>query len=177
MAARITWNLHATFARSGGDVAASVWVRCQRWRPGSTAVMACGIRGPMAADRCGWHAPQFLTREWDTPRSSVSDLAAYLVFVVATSVVLSWVTNTARGSVWLAILAHTAVNFTLTALPLITGRGLPSLWPATTGIGVLALLAIAITGGRLGHRTPDTPQATNPPSRPTATSKSEPFRA
>lgn len=75
------------------------------------------------------------------------------------------------------LLAHTAVNFTLTALPLITGRGLPSLWPATTGIGVLALLAIAITGGRLGHRTPDSPQATNPPSRPTATCKSEPFRA
>lgn len=58
----------------------------------------------------GWHLPQFLIVEWETPHRDVGDLLAFLAFTVAASIVLSWITNTARGSVLLAILAHNAIE-------------------------------------------------------------------
>lgn len=82
----------------------------QRLHP-TTAAVVLGVLW------CCWHAPQFLTREWDTPRGSVSDLAAYLIFVIAISVVLSWVTNVARGSILLAILGHTSLGCRPTQTP------------------------------------------------------------
>ena len=72
---------------------------------------------------CLWHAPLFLTREWDTPRSNAGDLLAYLVFVVSLSFVLAWLTNAARGSVFLAMLGHNSVNWTLVALLLSLSDG------------------------------------------------------
>src|SRR5699024_8415090 len=55
-----------------------------------------------------WHAPLFLTREWDTARGSADQYAAYLLLIVSLSVVLSWLVNSSRGSVLLAVLAHNA---------------------------------------------------------------------
>lgn len=105
---------------------------------------------------CLWHAPLFLTREWDTPRSNAGDLLAYLVFVVSLSFVLAWLTNGARGSVFLAMLGHNSVNWTLVALlPIALGRAAASVWPAAAGAAVLAVIALVITRGRLGYRPED----------------------
>lgn len=105
---------------------------------------------------CLWHAPLFLTREWDTPRSNAGDLLAYLVFVVSLSFVLAWLTNAARGSVFLAMLGHDSVNWTLVALlPIALGRAGSSVWPAAAGAAVLAVIALVITRGRLGYRPED----------------------
>lgn len=117
----------------------------ERWHPAAAAVLL-GVVWTF------WHAPLFLVREWDTPRGSVGDLVAYLLFVVALSVVMSWLTNVADGSVALAILGHNSVNWTLVALvPALTGGAPSSMWPGALGVGVLAVLALVATRGRLGR--------------------------
>ena len=73
------------------------------WRAFALPRMQASMR-PLAADaglgvvHTLWHAPLFLTQEWDTARSDVGQLAAYLLLVVALSIVLSWVFNTSEGS-------------------------------------------------------------------------------
>ena len=81
----------------------------------------------------------------------MGDLLAFLAFTVAVSIVLSWITNTARGSVLLAILAHNA-NWALSVWEKATGQKVTSLWPAVLGLAVLAVIAVAVTRGRLGYR-------------------------
>ena len=100
----------------------------------------------------GWHLPLFLIAEWETPHQDVGDLFAFLAFTVAASIVLSWITNTAHGSVLLAILAHNAINWALSVWEKATGQKVTSLWPAVLGLAVLAVIAIAVTRGRLGYR-------------------------
>ena len=100
----------------------------------------------------GWHLPQFLIAEWETPHRDVGDLFAFLAFTVAASIVLSWITNTARGSVLLAVLAHNAINWALSVWEKATGQKVTSLWPAVLGLAVLAVIAVAVTRGRLGYR-------------------------
>lgn len=98
---------------------------------------------------CAWHAPLFLTKEWDTPRSSLGEVLAYLGTVVALSVVMSWVTNLARGSVFVAAVAHNSVNVTLGLLgSLLVLR--PSNVPFMLGMLALAGIAVLASKGRLG---------------------------
>lgn len=101
---------------------------------------------------CLWHAPLFLTQEWDTPRQDVSQLAAYLVLVVSLSVVLSWLVNVGRGSVLIAILGHHAVNWSLFVVATLTGTAVVDTWPAAAGLAALAVLALLATRGRLGFQ-------------------------
>ena len=100
----------------------------------------------------GWHLPLFLIAEWETPHRDLGDLLAFLAFTVAASIVLSWITNTARGSVLLAILAHNAINWAWSVWEKVTGQKVTSLWPAVLGLAVLAVIAVAVTRGRLGYR-------------------------
>jgi membrane protease YdiL (CAAX protease family) len=120
---------------------------------------------------CLWHAPLFLTREWDTPRSSAGDLLAFAVFVIAASVILSWITNNSQGSVLLAIVGHNSINVGPTvALAIIpAGAGL-GLWPASLTLALLALAAIVVTRGMLGYR----PSPAVPPLEPVPGEEVEP---
>ena len=107
---------------------------------------------------CFWHAPLFLTSEWDTARQEPSQYVAYLLLVLSLSVVLSWLFNGSRGSVMLAILGHNGLNWALFAAGAVTGRVVENTWPAALGLAALALVAIAATKGRLGHRQ-DSPES------------------
>ncbi|WP_052460753.1 CPBP family intramembrane glutamic endopeptidase [Microbacterium gorillae] len=97
-----------------------------------------------------WHAPLFLVRDWDTPHGDVWDYVAYLGMTVALAVVLAWVTNAAGGSLVPAVLGHNGVNWSLTAAALLTGTA-GSVIPAALGLGVLAVIALVVTRGRLGE--------------------------
>ncbi|MBO3084685.1 CPBP family intramembrane glutamic endopeptidase [Cellulomonas fengjieae] len=99
---------------------------------------------------CFWHAPLFLTDEWDTARQDPSQFPAYLVLVVSLSFVLSWLANGSRGSLLLVILAHNGVNWALFAAGTLTGEPVENNWPAALGLAGLAIIAIAATRGRLG---------------------------
>lgn len=101
---------------------------------------------------CFWHAPLFLTEEWDTARQNISQLLAYLVLIVSLSFVMSWVANRARGNIMLSIFAHNGVNWALFAtVTLASGAAISTNWPAATGISILALAIVVFTRGRLGY--------------------------
>ena len=114
----------------------------QRYHPLVAAVI-------LGVVHCLWHIPLFFTSEWDTARSGVSQLWAYLVLVVSMSVVMSWLVNKARGSVFLAILAHNSVNWSLFVVATLSGVAVANNWPAALGLTVLAIVAIVATRGRL----------------------------
>ena len=114
----------------------------QRYHPLVAAVI-------LGIVHCLWHIPLFFTSEWDTARSGVSQLWAYLVLVVSMSVVMSWLVNKARGSVFLAILAHNSVNWSLFAVATLSGVAVANNWPAALSLTALAVVAIVVTRGRL----------------------------
>lgn len=100
---------------------------------------------------CFWHAPLFFTSEWDTARQDPGQFLAYLILVVCISVVLSWLANGARGSILLVILGHNSVNWALFAAGTLEGAQVSSNWPAALGLSCLAIIAIAVTKGRLRY--------------------------
>lgn len=99
---------------------------------------------------CFWHAPLFLTDEWDTAREDLNQYLAYLVLVVSMSFILSWLANGSRGSMLLVILGHNSINWALFTAGTLTGQPVISNWPAALGLAALALITITATRGRLG---------------------------
>lgn len=100
---------------------------------------------------CFWHAPLFLTDQWDTARHEPSQYLAYLILVISLSFVLSWLYNGSRGSLLMVILGHNGVNWALFTAGTRTGLTVVSNWPAALGLAGLAMIAIIATGGRLGY--------------------------
>lgn len=119
--------------------------RLQRRMPPLAAALLLGVL------HCAWHAPLFLTSEWDTARQDPGQYLAYLLLVVSLSVVLSWLHNGSGGSVLLAILGHNSLNWALFTAGTLLGEEVSSNWPAALGLGVLAIVAVLVTRGRLGY--------------------------
>ena len=102
----------------------------------------------------GWHFPQFLMPEWAAQNGGLS-AATVLVFVgtvLSIAVILTWIFNHTRSSVLIAILAHSSVNTAQAVLN--------PLFPAVNsdlngliGFGVLAIVILIVTRGRLGYPT------------------------
>jgi membrane protease YdiL (CAAX protease family) len=111
-----------------------------------------------------WHLPLFLVSSWDTPHGSVLDIVLFVIFAIATTVVFTWVFNNTKGSLLLAILAHGSINMSAVSLydlfpaPVVTG----SATNFVIGFGVVALLVVALTRGRLGYRQEDLDSASIP---------------
>ena len=119
----------------------------ERLRPLQAAVVLGIIWG-------GWHLPQFFVSAWETPHNNAGDVLGFFAFTVTSSIVISWITNLARGSVLLAILAHNSINWALASWSGITGQQATTIWPATAGMAVLAVVALIATRGRLGFEAP-----------------------
>lgn len=118
--------------------------RLQQQHPPLVAAVAVGIIW------AGWHAPLFLTRTWDTPRSNAAEILLYVVVVIGLSVVLAWIRN-ASGSTLAAVVAHASVNGFLGVLVVMFPGSLvetANWW----GLGVLvaAVVVAIVTKGRLG---------------------------
>jgi membrane protease YdiL (CAAX protease family) len=99
---------------------------------------------------CFWHAPLFLTDEWDTARQDPGQFVAYFVLVVSMSFVMSWLANGTNGSVLLVILGHNGINWALFAVGTLNGELVVNNWPAALGLAALALFTVVATQGRLG---------------------------
>lgn len=131
------------------------------WRGFALARMQRSLHPLLAAAGLGvvhtfWHAPLFLTQEWDTARSDVGQLAAYLLLIMALSILLSWVFNTSRGSLIPVVLAHNSLNWGLLLTGNMLGVQVDNTWPAAGAMTALAALIVILTRGRLGHRAPST---------------------
>jgi membrane protease YdiL (CAAX protease family) len=101
-----------------------------------------------------WHLPLFLVPKWDTPHGSLLDIALFVGWAVAITIVFTWVFNNTKGSVLMAILAHGSVNTAgAAAYELFPARAVTgSIAGFAIGFGITALLIVALTWGRLGYR-------------------------
>ncbi len=99
----------------------------------------------------GWHFPQFLMPEWADQNGGLSatTVLVFVATVLSVAVILTWIFNHTGGSILLAILAHSSVNTSQVVLN--------PLFPAVNtdlngliGFGVLAIVIVVMTRGRLG---------------------------
>ncbi len=103
----------------------------------------------------GWHLPLFLTT-WAIFGANLLTICEFVLETISLSIVITWVFNHTRQSLFMAILLHACVDaFGFAAV--MTGGLLPmpillkSAYLATViGAGAVALLLIIVTRGRLG---------------------------
>jgi membrane protease YdiL (CAAX protease family) len=117
---------------------------------------------------CFWHLEEFLTPAqgggpgtgWTT---FVTNLSIFLLLVLSVNIILTWVFNHTRGSVFAAISAHASVDTPENALiPLFPALGATSMILGfDIGFGVAALLIVVLTRGRLGYQ-PSLAKFSNP---------------
>ncbi len=55
-----------------------------------------------------WHMPIWFSGQWTVP--SVPNIAAYIVWITAVTVIYTWVFNNTGGSVLMAILLHASMD-------------------------------------------------------------------
>ena len=108
---------------------------------------------------CFWHLEEFLTpAQGGGPGTGWTPLVVilpmFLVLVISVNIILTWLFNHTKGSLFVAISAHASVNAPQVALiPLFPAVGVFGLSAGyTLGMGVLALLILILTRGRLGYR-------------------------
>jgi membrane protease YdiL (CAAX protease family) len=117
-----------------------------------------------------WHLPGFLIPSEGLtdipPRGTVLDFVVFAFALIGLRLIMQWVFNNTRGSVLMAILVHASWNTFYSA-------ALVRLFPAPSVLGsylnltiaacALAVVIVALTGGRLGYRQEEEPgTATDP---------------
>jgi uncharacterized protein len=101
-----------------------------------------------------WHLPLFWIAVWGTP-PTVLNMVLYFPTVVFMTIVFTWVFNNTEGSILLAILLHASFDVfvgpvgQLFPAPLVTGYG--GALPMLIGLGVSAVVLVALTRGQLGY--------------------------
>jgi membrane protease YdiL (CAAX protease family) len=107
---------------------------------------------------CFWHFEEFFTpNQGGGPGTGWTpfaiDLPLFLVLVMSFSIIMTWMFNHTRGSLFAAISYHPSWDAPQGALlPLFPAVGLTSLFLGmTTVFGVFALLLIILTRGRLAY--------------------------
>jgi membrane protease YdiL (CAAX protease family) len=106
-----------------------------------------------------WHLEDFLTpaqgggpgTAWTT---FFTNFSIFLTLVLALSIIMTWIFNHTRGSLFAAISAHASVDTPQLALiPLFPAVGNTSLiLGSAMGLGVMAVLILIQTRGRLGYQ-------------------------
>jgi membrane protease YdiL (CAAX protease family) len=102
-----------------------------------------------------------------SPRGTVLDFVVFALALIGLRLIIQWVFNNTKGSVLMAILAHASWNTFYSA-------ALVQLFPAPSVLGsylnltiascALAVVIVALTGGRLGYQQEEEPStATAPP--------------
>jgi uncharacterized protein len=102
-----------------------------------------------------WHLPLFMSPSWAAGSGgggAIFDIAAYVVTVIGLSVVFTWVFNNTQASILLAILVHASNNTSTGMLDAIfPADALSSTFPLMSGFGVVAVVLIVLTRGRLDY--------------------------
>jgi CAAX protease family protein len=108
-----------------------------------------------------WHWPAIWATVW--PQNHIPffpNILLYVLFLTVWAVLMTWLFNNTRGSVLIAILAHASVdafpNWFLgplfpASVEMAAGGAYRGYFGLIIGLGVAALLVIAITRGRLGY--------------------------
>lgn len=100
-----------------------------------------------------WHLPLFLSPAFSPGGLNLLNVSEYIVTVIAFTIVMTWVFNNTRGSLFMASLMHasfdTAMDFLVVSLFLAPLAA--SAFPILIGFGIVALLLIILTRGRLSY--------------------------
>lgn len=108
-----------------------------------------------------WHLPDFLTRaQGGGPGTGwaafLTNLPLFTLMVVAISILMTWVYNHTRGSLFIAILLHAAINTTSVFPALFSIPGMSAMMLGNLAMliamGVPAVLILVLTRGRLGYQ-------------------------
>ena len=107
-----------------------------------------------------WHLPDFLSpsAQGGGPGTGLAtflrNFPIFMLMVIALAILFTWIYNHTRGSIFLAILAHTSINTPqLALLPLFPTVNFTQLNLAILiAFGIPALLIVILTRGRLGYR-------------------------
>jgi len=107
-----------------------------------------------------WHLPDFLTASKGGGLGTgfatfLTNFPIFTLGVMSLGVILTWIFNHTRGSIFIAILAHAGVDAPevaglLALFPAVSMIGMH--WALVIGFGVPALLIIILTRGRLGYQ-------------------------
>ena len=100
-----------------------------------------------------WHLPEFLVPAWaeSSGGSGFLDIVKFVVIAITFAIVTTWVFNNTRGSVFMAILVHASIDtFSLPLGVLFSPSDLAN--SILVSFGLLALVLIAVTRGRLGYQ-------------------------
>ncbi|CUI16108.1 CAAX amino terminal protease family protein [Candidatus Protochlamydia naegleriophila] len=106
-----------------------------------------------------WHMPIWFSGQWTKP--TIPNIALYMTWIVGVSIIMTWIFNHTKGSIFMAIVVHASVDAFPNAI----------LWPLfpeltqltdynflygylglAIGFEAVALVLIALTRGRLGYR-------------------------
>jgi uncharacterized protein len=92
-----------------------------------------------------WHLPLWLAGD---PDHRLSVYPAFLIQAIALAVIYTWLYNSTRGSLLLAVLFHTATNapLTLVLLPLGAANWLLPFWLMAGFTALAALVVVAVLG-------------------------------
>jgi membrane protease YdiL (CAAX protease family) len=108
---------------------------------------------------CFWHLPRFLAPDQGGgPGTSftafLTNFSLFFLFVMALTIIFTWIFNHTRGSIFTAIVAHAAVDTPQVVLiPLFLAVDMTSRNLALViGFGAPALLILILTRGRLGYQ-------------------------
>jgi uncharacterized protein len=99
-----------------------------------------------------WHFPQYMMPAWAAQNGGVNlpAMLIYIASVIPITIILTWIYNRTRGSLFMVILAHTSINaFSVYIGPMFPSQA-GSLINGFVGFGGAALLLILLTRGRLG---------------------------
>jgi uncharacterized protein len=116
------------------------------------ALVGSLILGPIWAF---WHLPLFWYPAWNLP-PTILNIVMFVLAAMAFTIVMTWVFNNTKSSLLIAVLVHTSFDMVLATLnglfpiPIVNDYG--SNVPILIGLGVLALVLVAVTRGRLGYQ-------------------------
>jgi membrane protease YdiL (CAAX protease family) len=101
-----------------------------------------------------WHLPEFLVPSWaaSSGGGGVVGITLFTLTAVTFTIVITWVFNNTRGSLLLAILVHSSIDaFSGTLGAIFPAKALASVFPLMIGFGVVAVVLIVLTRGRLDY--------------------------
>jgi len=108
-----------------------------------------------------WHLPDFLTAskgggEGTGFTTFLTNFPIFTLAVVSLSVIMTWLYNHTKGSLFIAILAHASVDAPevagwTTLFPAVSMIGMH--WAILIAFGIPAILILILTRGRLGYQT------------------------
>jgi membrane protease YdiL (CAAX protease family) len=101
-----------------------------------------------------WHLPEFLVPTWaaSSGGGGILGIALFTLTAITFTIVITWVFNNTRASVLVAILVHTSIDAFFAPLgAMFSASAVSSALPLIIGFGVVAVVLIVLTRGRLDY--------------------------